>query len=231
MANSMLSFCKLARSQIAANGNVSDILSLRGVDLTLFFRERRSGDPHTVSTWACEMTKAWNFLSSVTRLAAVHYGVSFMRWYILPCPQTYAMLSPLQRPLKEQLNNPHSVSLDLVHLPVVRQAVVTGARSWIDRVTPDIQHFKWSRGSKAAVTETVFEPGSRPVKTLRSDFIKQCDLVSSWTLHESVVRDYPDVPKEIQLHSDDIDPATLEPEPDLEGLYAPLDASGRLTQA
>ncbi|KPI37129.1 uncharacterized protein AB675_3714 [Cyphellophora attinorum] len=221
MGNPMLSFCQLARSQIAANGNVTNILALRGVDLTLFFRERCMGDPHTVSTWACEWIKAWDFLSPVTQLAAIHYGASFMRWYILPCAQTYATLSPLLRPLKEQLNIPHPVSLDLVHLPVVRQALLAGAKSWIDRVTPDSQHFNWGRGSRAAIMNAVLEPGSRPVKTLKPEFVAQCDLVSNWTLHESVVDDYPDVPKEVRLHGDDADPARFEPETDGREDYRP----------
>lgn len=211
MANSMLGFCRVARSQIAANFPVTQVLSLRGVDLTLFFRDRQMGDPHTVSTWACEWMKAWQFLPSVTRLTAIHYAASFMRWYILPCPENYTMLSPLSRPLKEQLFIPHPVSLDLVYLPLMRQALLAGGKSWIDRVTADSHHLHWSHGTMAAIMNDVLEPGSGSVKTLRPEFIEQCDLLSNWTLHESVLEDYPDLPREVKLHSNNPDPAKYEP--------------------
>ena len=212
MANAMLSFRNLARSLLAADTPASQILSSQGVDLTLFFRDRRVGDPHTVSTWACEWMKAWPFLPSVTRLAAIHYAVSFMRWYILPCSKTYAMVSPLLRPSKEQLAVPHPVSLDLVHLPVMRQALLTGGKSWVDRVTTDSHHFHWGHGTMAAVMEATLEPGSGAVKTLRPEFIEQCDMLSNWTLYENVLEDYPDLPKGMTFHhGDSIDPAKCEP--------------------
>ena len=62
----------------------------------------------------------------------------------------------------------------------------------------------------AAVMDAVLEPGSACVTTLRPEFVEQCDLLSNWTLHESVLEDYPSLPREVKL-GNDLDPAKCEP--------------------
>jgi hypothetical protein len=212
LASSMLSFRSLARSQLARNVPADQVLSMKGLDLALFFRDRRAEDPHNVSTWSCEFIKAWQFLAPVTQLAAIHLVGSFMRWYILPCAETYALMSPLMRPLKGQIAVPHPASTGLVHLPMIRQALLEGGKSWVNRVTVDTQHFHWNLGSEAAIKEAALEPGLPAVCTLRREFTDSCDNFSNWTLHESILQDYPEISLGgMGLHSDEVDPARYEP--------------------
>lgn len=58
------SFKEAACTQIDGGVSPAIILSMAGLELDLFFRDRILSDPHTISTWVCELAKSHTLLPS-----------------------------------------------------------------------------------------------------------------------------------------------------------------------
>lgn len=205
LSSAMLAFRDAARSMLARGQPVEEVLSMHGLDLELLSRERAPGDPHTVSTWACEYTKTWSFLPLHVRLASVHYAGSLMRWLILPCRETYALLSKLMRPVDSQLFVPHTGDVDLCHLPVVRATQLQHGGKWVNRVTADSQRLLWVEGDIASTEERQVQTSKGPVRirTLSAAFIDFVDDARNWSLSTSVLKEFPELVGKIAFHEDE----------------------------
>jgi hypothetical protein len=205
LSSAMLAFRDAARSMIARGQRAEDVLSMQGLDLELLYRPRAPGDPHNVSTWACEYTKTWTFLPMHVRLASVHYAGSLMRWLILPCRETYALLSKLMRPIDCQLFVPHTGDVDLCHLPCVRATQLEHGGKWVNRVTADSQRCHWVEGDISATEERVIQTSQGPVATkmLSAAFIDFVDDVRNWSLSNSVLKEFPELSGKITFHEDE----------------------------
>lgn len=196
-----LSFKDVCRSMILAGASTESILSTDGLDLELFFRDRRPDDPHNVSTWACEFAKTWTFLPLYFRLASVHWVGTFMRWLILPCRETYDMLSPLMRPIPSQLLIPHSVDVDFCHVPCIRNSQLDRGPTWVDLITADSHRLDWALPDDACI-ETVVDKSGRPVQRLSKDFLVKVDHLESWSLSSKVLANYPDIAGSMSFYND-----------------------------
>lgn len=89
LTGAAFAFIRYARSQLVSGASIHEILSLDGTDVELCYRDRRPTDPHTVSTWACELNKTWPHFPLTLRLAAVHSVASFIRWLMIPARETW----------------------------------------------------------------------------------------------------------------------------------------------
>ena len=207
LSSAMLAFRDAARSMLAHGQPAEEVLSMHGLDLALLFRERTPGDPHTVSTWACEYSKTWTFLPLHVRLASVHYAGSLMRWLILPCRETYALLSKLMRPLDVQLFVPHTGDVDLCHLPCVRATQLHHGGKWVNRVTADSQRCSWTEGEFSSTEERRVQTSKGPVvmRTLSAAFIDCIDDPRNWSLSSSVLKEFPELYGKIAFHEDEDD--------------------------
>lgn len=207
LSSAMLAFRDAARSMIARGQPAEEVLSMQGLDLELLFRDRRPGDPHTISTWACEFSKTWTFLPLHVRLSSVHYAGTFMRWLIMPCHDTYALLSKLMRPLDAQLFVPHTGDVDLCHLPCVRATQLENGGKWVNRITADSQRCNWVDGEDASIEERVVQTVKGPVlmKMLTAAFIEFIDDTRNWSLSKSVLKEFPELRGNITFHEDEQD--------------------------
>lgn len=166
----MLSFREAASTQIAGGAQGKDILSMSGLGLDLFFRDRVDSDPHTISTWACEFAKSWTSLSPVSQLAVVYFAGAFMRWYTLPCRKTYALMSTLLQPL-----NGESMVHDLSEIEHCR---AHGA-DWINSLTLNAQQLSWPYTYISCLEDPIAGAGPH-VRRFSKLFIEYCDDSTNW---------------------------------------------------
>jgi hypothetical protein len=166
----MLSFKEAALSQIVEGASVRLVLSLDGLELDLFFRDRTSHDLHTISTWACEFAKSWTSLLPVTQLALIYFAGAFMRWFILPCRQTYTLMSPVLQPM-----DGNSVVHDFSEIDYCRGY----AAGWIENLTQNTQHVSWPYAYVACLEEPV--AGMAQPRKFSKLFMDYCDDPANWT--------------------------------------------------
>lgn len=156
-SRSCISFRDLAREQIANGASAELILSLDGIEMDLLFRDRTPTDPHTVSTWACELLKTFDFLHPVIQLASTEAVACLMRWLICPTKENYLILPATSRPIESQYFVPHSIGADIMMIPEVRQiALVRDPSAWTDIITPTSLEFNWPYSVDACL-----EPANR----------------------------------------------------------------------
>jgi hypothetical protein len=203
LAQTTLGFLHAARSRILQGESIAHILSMDGLDLDLFFRKRRPEDPHTVSTWACEITRAYFYLPFPIQLNAVHCVGTFMRWMIYPCRETWLQMSPMMRPLKCQIVKPHtSMYADLIHIPQLRLCQLEYGRQVEQLLTKPgwVALRNWTLGDHACVELEAGVP-----RRISATLIEHIDDPRSWSLHQFVLDDYPELGQpenSIELHDD-----------------------------
>lgn len=205
MSSAMVAFRDAARSMIAMGQPVEDVLSMKGLQLDLMFRDRLPSDPHNVSTWACEFSNTWTFLPLHIRLASVHYAGTFMRWLILPCPETYALMSKLMRPVNSQLFIPHTGDIDICHLPCIRATQLAHGGRWVDLISADSQRCNWIEGDHSFIEDRLLHGpnGSYTIKTLSAAFTTFIDDERNWTISASALKTFPDLIGKIAFHEDE----------------------------
>lgn len=205
LSSAIVAFRDTARSMIARGQPADSVLSMKGLEVDLMFRDRRPGDPHNVSTWACEYSKTWTFLPLHVRLASVFFAGTFMRWAVLPCAETYALMSNMMRPLPSQLFVPHSGDIDICHLPCLRSVQLDHGGKWVDRITADTQRCHWLKGDHSCVEEKTIEDGGRrrSMKTLSDAFVEFVDDARNWTLLASVLDEFPALRGRVSFHDDE----------------------------
>jgi hypothetical protein len=166
----MLSFREMARTQIASGMPTPLILSMLGTDVELLFRDRGPEDPHTVSTWACEFAKSATFPQPVCQLATVHFGASFMRWFILPCSKTYAMMSPLLCPVPVAA---------MVHTDAQVDFCKNNAARLIQSLVSSSRQLNWPYTYVACLEDASPDMTTQP-RRLSTFFTDYCDNPASW---------------------------------------------------
>ena len=72
-------FRDYGRRQLAEGTPAEVVLGSPKVELTLFFRDRKHGDPHTPATWACEYMRLLKDLDIFVVLAFIFTYARFMR--------------------------------------------------------------------------------------------------------------------------------------------------------
>ena len=79
MAAVYTDFRDYGRRQIADGQPVETVLGSSKVDVGLYLRERRPGDPHTPATWACEFMRLLDDFDTYVALAFIFTHARFMR--------------------------------------------------------------------------------------------------------------------------------------------------------
>lgn len=79
MAAVYTDFRDYGRRQIADGQSIDTVLGSTKVDVGLYLRERKPGDPHTPATWACEFMRLLNDFDTYVALAFIFTHARFMR--------------------------------------------------------------------------------------------------------------------------------------------------------
>ena len=179
LSQAMLSFREAAGSQIAGGIPSTLVLSMSGITVDLLFRDRIASDPHTVSTWGCELAKSYNTLDRALKLALIYFAASFMRWLILPCRGTYTLMSKIMRPIADD-----SIIHDAAEVEYCRNY----ALKWITQLIMGGYRHKWSY----AFTSCMRESAEGEPRFLSDFFMGYCDDVANW--EQTRVSGYPRLP-------------------------------------
>jgi hypothetical protein len=165
----MLSFIELARSQIVTGMNPLIALSMTGLELDLFFRDRMTSDFHTVSTWACEFVKSYSAvdLSPATRFALVYIAGGLMRWLTLPCLPTYELMPKILQVIPKG-------SMDHSHTHIDRCRI--HGLQWLISVMQSKRTLLWSYD----YTVCLSPPTEMHPRHLANYFTDHCDEMKNW---------------------------------------------------
>ncbi|KAK5045468.1 hypothetical protein LTR84_009332 [Exophiala bonariae] len=127
------SFLTAARILIEQGTSVDTIIGDEQPQVDCFFAPRRltSLGGISVSHWACSLFSSFEDLERPFVLIWILLVYRLMRWMICPSAETYASLLPYQRPTLVQRTIPHSVVVDLLHLPDLRDAVCRRPRDFL----------------------------------------------------------------------------------------------------
>jgi hypothetical protein len=140
-------------------------------------------------TWGLQDVE-WN-----VKLAEVFMRVRFMRWLILPNEETFAGIPGILRPTTAQMRFPHSVAIDFLPIPTVRQILVRSPRDWHTPLSRSKYSCNWDGNSGPA---TVTDPitGRR---TLSAKFEKHICIYQNWSASKTILETWPELCGEITL--------------------------------
>lgn len=201
LSQAALSFRDDARSLIAQGHPIREILSMDGLHTEMFFRDRLPDDPHTVSTWACEFTKAWRGLLPANCLYATLWMISsVMRWMILPCRETWMLMPEMTRPLVDQFAIPHQkLFVDLCHFPQIRASLLNYNRDFIKVLRYETFNCNWPYADEDCVRGV---DGARlDVKSeLTPPFLAHISDTRNWSLHRDILTEFPELINQVPFH-------------------------------
>ena len=83
-------YVNFARGRIASGAPLADFVGPQGyVNVDLYFRDWREGDPHSASSWACQMWKPFHEFDHVVKLGGIALLTYFMRVRLFSSPPNH----------------------------------------------------------------------------------------------------------------------------------------------
>jgi hypothetical protein len=129
------------------------------------------------------------------KLAEVFMRVRLMRWLILPNEEMLAGIPGMLRPTTAQMRFPHSVAIDLLPIPTVRNSLVRKLQDWHTPLSRSDYCCNWSENLGPAV---VSDPSTgRP--HLSEQFEKHICIYQNLSAHESILETWPELSGKITL--------------------------------
>ena len=141
------------------------------------------------------MTWGFQDIDWHVKLAEVFMRVRFMRWLILPMEETFAGIPGILRPRTAQLRFPHSVAIDFLPIPRVRDSLVRKPQDWHLPLSRSKYSCNWDgKLGPAIVTNSV--TGRR---TLSAQFEKHICIYQNWSVGESILDTWPELAGDMRL--------------------------------
>ncbi|KAF2152164.1 hypothetical protein K461DRAFT_322251 [Myriangium duriaei CBS 260.36] len=161
------------------------------IDVELFFRPKTPEDPFNVCTWASEIVRGFPDFDTFVQLACIYCWSSFMKWTMLPCQEHFHSMPSLMRPSESQELVPHRAVIDLLPIPVLREALLIRYRDWISCGSTKSGALKldWPH----PIGEAVQISPITQRRILTKHFMEYAQNPAHWTLHESVRGLFPEV--------------------------------------
>ncbi|KAJ9607670.1 hypothetical protein H2200_007748 [Cladophialophora chaetospira] len=196
MAAVYTDFRDYGRRQLAEGQSLETVLGSSKVDLALYFRERRPGDPHTPATWACEFMRLLKDFDTYVALACIFTYARFMRvsprlakWVIAPSEDTFALLPEAMKPTAVQKLVRHHPGVDLPIFPEMRDGLILDMRDYIVAIQTLGCSVNWEK----TLDEAVDVDSEKKVLTVSDEFANHiCDL-SNWSVSQSFADVFPEL--------------------------------------
>ncbi|RVX66726.1 hypothetical protein B0A52_08919, partial [Exophiala mesophila] len=153
----VIDFRDRARDLLKSGASLRTIMGFGATDVELLFRTRKPDDELTVPSWACEATSDLENFDFSVRLAQVFMRVRFMRWLILPNAETFAGIPGILKPTLAQMRFPHSVIIDFLPIPAIRNRLVRNLQDWHTPLSKAKYTCNWDESRGPAV---VTDPSS-----------------------------------------------------------------------
>ncbi|KAL8782675.1 MAG: hypothetical protein Q9195_009599 [Heterodermia aff. obscurata] len=183
-----------AFQSIANGAPVSSILGPDIIDVELIFRGRTPDDPYDVCSWACEMWKSVVNFDIFVILASCVLASGLMRWDLFPTAENYALCPAMIRPTALQRFIPHSMPIDLVPHPTIRDNLIRDYKDWLTPGTVD--RASTSVGWPFTLREAVEVHPVTGRRQVTPAFVAHATNPDNWSLNRSIERLCPDIEKE-----------------------------------
>ncbi|KAI1619725.1 hypothetical protein EDD37DRAFT_654613 [Exophiala viscosa] len=191
----VISFRDGARDLLKSGVSLESVMGSGLTDVELLFRLRQPDDEWNVPGWACEMTWGLQDVDWHVQLAEVFMRVRFMRWLILPNEDTFAGIPGILRPTTAQMRFPHSVAIDFLPIPTVRNVLVRRPQDWHTPLIRSKYSCNWNDAlGPAIVTDPV--TGRRH---LSEQFEKHICVYQNWSAGKSILETWPELSGEMRL--------------------------------
>ncbi|KAK5232138.1 hypothetical protein LTR47_006667 [Exophiala xenobiotica] len=195
MSDIALSFRDGARDLLKSGVSLQSVMGSGPTDVELLFRTRRPDDEYNVPGWACELSWGFQDVDWHVKLAEVFMRVRIMRWLILPNEKTFAGIPGILKPTSAQMRFPHSVAIDFLPIPTLRDILVRKPQDWNIPLSECKYSCNWDDTMGPAVI-------TNPVtgrRQLSEQFEKHICDYQNWTVGNSILKTWPDLSGEIQL--------------------------------
>jgi hypothetical protein len=140
---------------------------------------------------------SWGFqdIDWHVKLAEIFMRVRIMRWLILPNEKTFAGIPSILKPTATQMRFPHSVAIDFLPIPTLRDILVQKPQDWHIPLSKCKYSCNWDDSiGPAIITGPV--TGRRH---LSEQFEKHICDYQNWTVGKSILETWPDLSGEITL--------------------------------
>ncbi|KAK7889947.1 hypothetical protein LTR67_008411 [Exophiala xenobiotica] len=195
MSDVALSFRDGARELLKYGVSLRSVMGSGPTDVELLFRTRQPNDEYNVPGWACELSWGFQDIDWHVKLAEVFMRVRIMRWLILPNEKTFASIPDILKPTSAQMRFPHSVAIDFLPIPTLRDILVRKPQDWHAPLSKCKYNCNWDDNmGPAIITDPV--TGRRQ---LSEQFEKHICDYQNWTSGKSILETWPDLAGEITL--------------------------------
>lgn len=184
-----------ARAAIESSTAPIDILGPDGIEVDLFFRDRRPEDNFNVCNWAAELSRSFEDWDIYVRLAGCLSLTYVMRWLLIPTMKRYADVPDILKPLPIQRMTPHHVAIDFIPLPPIRDALVRNFRDWVTALPAAQISVNWT----GTMDEAVVRDEEFGYLRLSEAFEKHVTDYDNWSVGESILKTFPELRRGIKL--------------------------------
>ncbi|KAK5936737.1 hypothetical protein PMZ80_011000 [Knufia obscura] len=203
LSNAITSFRDGARHMIRAGANPKNLIGDSTPCLDAFIGHNSNKDINAWS-WACQIAKASSERSVTFQLALVYIAgiqmrVGFIRpeaavtwltasqFFIAPSAETYDDLPPMLRPLSKQYTVPHIAAIDICHLPVFKDFLLSG-RDHYKNVLLSKQSCNWPYSDAACL---VYEETERKSVKMSQAFIEHVRRLGNFSVDPDILKTAP----------------------------------------
>lgn len=202
LSNAITSFRDGARHMIRAGANMKDIIGDSTPCLDAFIGHNSNTDTNAWS-WACQIAKAssrrcFTFELALVYIAGIQMRVSFIRlgavswltafqFFIAPSAETYHDLPPMLRPLSKQYTVPHIAAIDICHLPVFKDFLLSD-RDHYNNVLLSKQSCNWPYSDAACL---VYEEKERNTVKMSQAFIEHVRRLRNFSVDSDILKTVP----------------------------------------
>ncbi|KIW10109.1 hypothetical protein PV08_11069 [Exophiala spinifera] len=191
----VLAFRDKARDLLKSGASLRSIMGSGPTDVELLFRPRQSDDEWNVPNWACETTSDLEDFDFHVRLSQVFMRIRFMRWLILPNAEMFTGIPGILKPTVAQMRFPHSVAIDFLPIPAVRNSLVRQLRDWQTLLSRAKYSCNWSESlGPAVITDPI--SGRR---CLSAQFEKHICVYQNWSASSNILETWPELSGELTL--------------------------------
>ncbi|KIW11526.1 hypothetical protein PV08_10827 [Exophiala spinifera] len=182
-------FRDYGRRRLAEGHSAEVVLGSPRVELAVFFGGRKSEDPHTPNTWACQYMRLLRDMDIYVSLACVFTYSRFMRWAIAPSEETYALLPEAMRPTPLQRLIPHHPGVDLPIFPEMRDGLIHDMRDYIVALQTFGCSVNWPYGLEGAIE---VRQGTG-LMTVTDAFAAHVSNLHNWSISEKFAGIFPEL--------------------------------------
>jgi len=205
MAGAITSYLDLARSMLSKGTSLLEVFGPDRPNVELMFRQRQSGDDHSVCHFASELSLGVKGVEFPVKLATMFMFTYLMRvcsgesrfcgtdadslqWMILASSENYAKIPDMYKPTSSQTHVPHSAAVEFCPLAPLRDALCHSFRDFPAMLAGSIS-CNWPYNDPHSCVEK--DPNNGRL-VLTDAFCIHVMTLDNWSVRPAMLDDFPE---------------------------------------